>query len=1295
MIRKIYLFLTAFIAFGSLAVAQNNPGSIKVLLVDEKKEPIPFANVVVYSGATQIATGTTDIDGYAFIKQLNAGKYDVKAVYVGYQTKTISGLQVNNDKVTYYTIPMSGGVQLDEVVVKYEAPLIDPNTVSGGTVNRETYMAMADKSIAGVLSTQAGVYSNGTDLNLRGSRGSGGGAGIDGTSAANNIFIDGERVIGTANVSRGAISQMSVILGGVPAQYGDVSSGVVSITTRGAQPTWSGGVEAQSSQLTDKFGYNYLGFNFGGPIMMKKDSSGKKTDRPVLGFFLSGEIEYQKDPKPWYYGIYQVNKDKLSALESKPLTYNPASQNYYLSSSYLTSNDLHKSAVKPNVASRGFRLNPKVDIAVNPNLNITLGGSWDYTTNHTFVYDYSLLNSQHNPQIVQNTMRGYARITQRFGATGASEQEKSQSVIKNAFLTAQVSYQRYKFIQQDEQFKNNYFDYGYIGKFDEKQMPFYLVQTSAIAHDTATGKNVNSVSTANPAYVFNGYIDTMITFAAGSGNPLAANYTSQLMSDYGAQGTKVWNYGQITQNNGLRNGDRPGNVHALWLNTGRAYPQYAMREDRMFRFTSNFTADIKNHSIVVGVEFDQRDQRGFTAQTASLWSLMRGLSNQHNQSVDTATLMYHDNASGNTAITNFNPNGSNYTDNSMPYVTGGMKYEPLLQSVFSKNFYDQIGVNGDHNSNSTKYINIDAIDPSKFNLGMLSPDELINPFNGFNTVDAWGYDYTGKRLKQKVAFNDFLDKFHKDKFGDTIHERLLGAFRPVYMAGYIQDRFDFKDIKFNIGVRIDRYDANQMVLKDKYLLFEAMHVGDLSGSFASQVPSSVPKDAVVYVTSPDPNSRQISGYRSGDNWYDANGNAVSDPKIIGELSGGQALPWLVKDEDYKKNGYSNGAFTAYKPQINVMPRVAFSFPISDVANFFAHYDILTERPTAGTNRMDPKDYYFMSANQGGIVANPNLKAQRTIDYELGFSQLLNEKKSASLEISAFYREMRNMMNIVRVTQAYPLSYLSYGNIDFATVKGFSAAFKMRRTNGVQFSANYTLQFAEGSGSNANGGYNLASSSQPNLRVILPLDYDQRHTLAANFDYRFFSGKDYTGPKSVIGGKTYQWLENSGVNFVPRVGSGTPYTRRFPPIADEEIGNNPTQSIFGDLNGSRLPWQFRADMRIEKFFTLTIGKSNGESKAKSSNLNIYFQILNVFNTKNIIGMHNYTGSPNDDGYLTSNFGLNEINQKNIQGAAYAQSFQDLYNAKQSVGGNATGSTAPVVNNFGMPRQFRIGIQWDFN
>jgi hypothetical protein len=1306
MMRKIYLLLTALIAFGFSALAQNNPGSIKVQLVDKKnpKEGISFANVVVYQGKVQVGVGTTDIDGYAFIKLLPAGTYNIKAVYIGYQPQQINDVIVNSDKTTYLTIKLSNeeGVNLEEVVVtEYGGPpLINPNTISGGDVDRKSFQAMADKSVAGVLSTQAGVYSNSNgDINLRGARGqsqTGGGdqgvtAGPSSITAGGNMYVDGERIIGTINIPQQAIEQMSVMTGGIPAQYGDVNSGVISITTRNVQPRFVGGLEAISSGNgknfgTDKYGYNFLGFSLGGPIISRKDTSGNK--KPMIGFFVGGEVVYQKDPSPWATGITQVKQDKLSQLQQNPLVYNPVTDNYYLAASYLNANDFYTSATRPNAATKAFRINPKVDISVNPNLNITIGGSMDYNVSHDFIYLYALLNSQHNPQVIQNTTRGYIRLVQKFGPQTAAEKEKSQALFKGAYFTMQAGYQKYKFVRQDEQFKDNFWDYGYVGKFERDRAHLYVAQQGV--------KAGSSTLTSGIAYVYAGDADTMVQFTPGTVNPLTTAYTSQLMNLYAQNGVQVNNMAQITQNNGLLNGDNPGNVHQLWYNTGRVVPGYNLTDNRIFRFTSNFTADIKNHSIVAGVEFDQRDERSYNVSTTPLWSLARQLANQHTgnggtPALDSAHLANNFHAAG--TYTGTPGQGDQYYDpftgqmtyapnNTYAVVTNGLDYNASQQSVFSKNFYDQVmGIHDNSQGGYLQFINIDKYDPSVFNINMFSPDELLG--GGSALVDAWGYDYYGNRLKSKTVFNDFLNKYHMDKFGDTIHDRNVGAFRPIYMAGYIQDRFDFKDIKFNVGVRIDRYDAHQQVLKDKYSLYETVHVNELPSGYGGQVPSSIPSDAVVYVDDNTSSNPTIIGYREGDNWYDTKGNAVADPKAIGELSGGQAKPWLKDPTAPLKGPYENSAFTAYKPQINVMPRVAFSFPISDLANFFAHYDILTQRPGSGFNRMDPKDYYFMSANQGGVLANPNLKSERTVDYELGFSQLLNEKKTASLQISAFYREMRNLIQIIRVNQAYPLSYLTYGNIDFSTVKGFSAEFKMRRTGGIQFSANYTLQFAEGSGSSASGGINLASSSQPNLRVLLPLDFDQRHTLAANFDYRFGEGKDYRGPKTVIGGKTYNWLENFGFNVVPRVGSGTPYTRRYPPKADEEVGNNINQTIFGDLNGSRLPWQFRTDMRIDKNFQLTFGSSKGEDKQRVTNLNVYFQILNLFNNKNVIAVHNYTGSPTDDGYLSSNIGINEINQKAAQGAAYSQAFIDQYRAKLNDG-----------TYFSTPRQFRIGVQFDF-
>lgn len=1286
MVRKIYLFLTAFIAFGFFGVAQQNQGMLKITVIDKKtKEAIPFAAAVVYNGNVQVGGGQADFDGNVIVKPLAAGKYNVKVVYTGYQGQQFKDVVVFTDKPTYLKVEMPNeGVDLDVIpITEYRVPLIDPDTKSGGTVDRETFQAMSDKSINSVVSTQAGVYQQdaGKEISIRGARPGG-----------TTYFVDGERMIGTNNLPQQAVDQVSVVLGGLPAQYGDVSGGVVSVTTRGPQPKFFGGIEAISSQLTDKFGYNFLGFSVGGPILNKKDSAGG-SERPILGFFVGGEAVYQKDPSPWANGITQVNGEKLAKLEANPLQYDPLSGTYYLAAAYLNKNDFYTAAVRPNVSSKAFRLSPKIDFAPTPNLNITLGGSWDYNNYHEFVYEYALLNSQHNPQNIQNTMRGYLRLTQRFGPTGSADQEKSQSLFKRAFFTAQAGYQKYKFIRQDEQFKDNFFDYGYVGKFNEYRSNIYVYGTQKVTFKDVNGQD--SLGSVN-GYINVGQYDTLITFTPGTTNPLTANYTSQLMNSYAANGVAVTNYAQIYQNNGLRNGDVPQNVHALWYNTGRAYGGYDVRENSIFRITSSFSADIKNHAIMVGVEFDQRNERGYSIATRSLWNNMRQLANMHNQSLETDAVAY-DNTSvyyqpGQFTGTGlfFDQNGlMTYTANSTDAVFAlPVKYDESQQSVFSKNVYDQLM--GISSGQSTQYINIDQYEPSQFNMGMFSPDELLN--GGVNIVNAWGYDYEGNKLSGsgKVSFNDFLNKYSVNKFGDTIYDRLLGAFRPVYMAGYIQDKFDFKDIKFNVGIRVDRYDANQLVLKDKYLTHEAYKVSDLTGSYASQVPSSVPTSAVVYIDTKD--SKNITGYRDGDNWYDKNGNAVSDPKIIAEGSNGQALPWLIDFNEAQKYPYSNNAFTQYKPQINVMPRIAFSFPISDVANFFAHYDILTQRPSSGYNRLDPKDWYFMSANQGGVLANPDLKPERVIDYELGFSQILNEKKNAALKLSAFYREMRNLIQIQRINQAYPLSYMTYGNLDFSTVKGFSAEFQLRRTGGIQFSANYTMQFAEGSGSSATGGYNLAATSQPNLRVITPLDFDQRHTFTATFDYRFGSGKDYRGPQTTFkeGGKTWRWLEDFGFNVVSRVGSGAPYTRRYPPAADMEVGNNINQFIYGDLNGSRYPWQFRTDLRIDKNFQLTFGKDSPEGTpeaerktAKITNLNVYLQILNLFNTKNVIDVHNFTGSPDDDGYLASAFGINEINQKYNQGAAYAQAFVDQYNAKLNSG-----------TYYSLPRQIRIGLQFDF-
>jgi len=576
------------------------------------------------------------------------------------------------------------------------------------------------------------------------------------------------------------------------------------------------------------------------------------------------------------------------------------------------------------------------------------------------------------------------------------------------------------------------------------------------------------------------------------------------------------------------------------------------------------------------------------------------------------------------------------------------------QSDFDRNLRDALGLD----PNGTDFIDVDSWDPSTYSLSMFSEDELLN--NGSSYAVYYGYDIYGNKADGDASLANF--------FQEEGSKRLIAPFNPIYTAGYIQDKFAIDDLIFNVGVRVDRYDANQKVLKDQHLLYSAYTAGaDMDLINSTDIPSTIGNDYVVYVDDVD-NPSAIVGYRNndGDTWYNAEGLAISDPSLLAEAAGGKIAPYL-KDAESAARGIVNvnEVFEDYTPEVVFMPRIAFSFPISDEAQFFAHYDVLTQRPPTG-NRLEPVDYLFMADRVGERLNNPNLKPEKNVDYELGFAKTLSLK--SALKISAFYKELRDMVQVTSVLSAYPAQYYTYGNIDFSTVKGLSVNYDLRRTNNVQMTANYTLQFADGTGSSATSGANLAETGQPNLRTLTPLDYDQRHAVSASVDYHYGEGKDYNGPL-LFGAKVF---ENAGANVMFSAGSGTPYSKQSNITQEAASGINDRSTLEGSLNGSRLPWQFRINAKVNKEFEIKW------SDKKSSHINVYVQVQNLLDAKNIMSVYRATGNPNDDGYLTSSAAQNTIDAKNDP-----ESFRYLYSL--------------AVNNpshYSLPRMWRAGISFQF-
>ena len=481
-------------------------------------------------------------------------------------------------------------------------------------------------------------------------------------------------------------------------------------------------------------------------------------------------------------------------------------------------------------------------------------------------------------------------------------------------------------------------------------------------------------------------------------------------------------------------------------------------------------------------------------------------------------------------------------------------YDAETQNFFDRQLRQSLGLAID----DVSFINTDALSPDQMSLEFFSADELLN--NGNELVAYAGYDHLGNKLAGPVSFEAFFSE--TDENGNL--NRQIDAFRPIYIAGYIQDKFQFDDLVFNIGVRVDRFDANQKVLVDPYSLFPTISAQEMlqEGQWVDDLPANIGEDFVVYVNDLNEPDRVV-GYRDGNQWYDADGNQIADPQSLAQATTtGTITPYLEDRENTDlATDLTAESFEDYTPQVNIMPRISFNFPISDLVLFFAHYDILTQRPQSFL-RFDPTDYLYLEADQSNVLNNPNLRPERTIDYEIGFKQRLS--RNSAITLSAFYRELRDMIQITQINYAFPINYTTFGNLDFGTVKGLSVSYDLRRTGNVRLNVNYTLQFADGSGSNATTGLNLIQQGQPNLRVIQPLDFDQRHTLVAIVDYRFDSGRDYNGPVW-FGARI---LENAGANFTIRAGSGVPYTSQANALQEVSLGINQRPILKGSIQ--RLP-----------------------------------------------------------------------------------------------------------------------------
>jgi hypothetical protein len=666
------------------------------------QEELIGASVKIKKGKDLLRGTITDISG-EFRTQVDPGTYTIEVSYTGYKVSEITGVQVLSGELNSLKIEMSDNATLDAVIItEYKVALIKPDQTSGGqTLTSEQIKNLPTRSVNAIVATTAGTSSiDGGDVTIKGSRANG-----------TNYYVDGIRVFGNT-VPVQDIEQLQVITGGLQAEYGDVTGGVISITSKGPASKYNGSVEVENSNGLDPYGFLLATANISGPIIKLKKQEGR-PERTLLGFRLSGQYNEQKDDDPPALRVARakgkfLGNDKpfgsqfeegsvLDYLQQHPLSRNRGA--IINSAERLTNDSVNMMRYRPFEARRDLDLTGKLDFRFTDQIDLSITGTYRDTRNQFTPGGYGdshwqVLNSHNNPTRYNQRKRVLGRFRHRLG--NPEKESKSKFGIANASYQIQFGYERANERVTDPRHGDNYFDYGYVGKFK-----FQL--------DTA-------IIPVGPVLTHVGYGEQFVGFESTGTNPGLEAY-NEFANPENINSYFVQNGRFSTVYDDIWSG--------MQANINRVYNQAFKSEDDIFTLNASSNFDLKlgktgTHNIQFGLLNEQRTNRQWDLRPSSLWDLARQLANRHHNGLcDTCP-----------------PIEIKIVDG-IPVEINPYAIAPQTDARFYKEIRKELGVS------EQVWINPLELTPDQLRLDMFSPQELTDLDGGRLTYR--GYDYLGNR----------------------------------------------------------------------------------------------------------------------------------------------------------------------------------------------------------------------------------------------------------------------------------------------------------------------------------------------------------------------------------------------------------------------------------------------------------------------------------------------------------------------------------------------------------------------
>ena len=300
---------------------------------------------------------------------------------------------------------------------------------------------------------------------------------------------------------------------------------------------------------------------------------------------------------------------------------------------------------------------------------------------------------------------------------------------------------------------------------------------------------------------------------------------------------------------------------------------------------------------------------------------------------------------------------------------------------------------------------------------------------------------------------------------------------------------------------------------------------------------------------------------------------------------------IPSDLQNPANSIDGAPLSKYVPttsKIAIAPRLGLSFPLTTSASVYFSYGHFYQMPALDLLYSNA-DYSILEDLQAGgisygVMGNPDLKPEFTIQYEFGLKQSVSD--FLGVQLSFFYKDIRDLLGVEFIGTYTAAEYARFANVDFGSVNGFTLSIFQRNLGYFNTSIDYTLQFAQGNSSDPRETANRAAAGADPRPRDLAFSWDQRHTLNLS--------------------AIYSVPNNFSISAILKFGSGQPYT--------PEMGTGFGANL--ETNSGRKDSYFLLDMRAEKNFDLSF-----------INLGVFLRMFNVLNTTFVNGfVFNSSGSP---------------------------------------------------------------------